>query len=127
MIKLTEEQLRNKIAQMVTEALENENFGIENTEFEAKGKRDKDSKIGKHKRKAGKNKRNIVIKWLKDPAVNCAEIMRKLWHPGDQDEEDAMRSYFYKCRDGKLNDDGNPYRFTDEDINSLYSLKSESM
>ena len=74
--------------------------------------------------KAGKGKRAIVLTWLKDPAVNCAEIMRKLWNPTEE-EEDAARSYFYKCRDGKLNDSGVPYKFSDSDINSLYKIKSE--
>lgn len=69
-------------------------------------------------------KRKVVINWLKDPATNCAEIMRKLWHPTD-DEEDAKRSYFYKCRDGKKNEAGVPYSFSDKEINKLYSIKGK--
>lgn len=70
-----------------------------------------------------KKKRAFVISWLKDPAVNCAEIMRKLWHP-QKDEEDAARSYFYKCRDGKANESGNPCRFSDDEIVKLFSIHS---
>lgn len=72
-----------------------------------------------------KSKRSLVISWLKKNDINCAEIMRKLWHPAKEDE-DSARSYFYKCRDGKLNDSGVPYRFTDEEINALYRIKSEA-
>lgn len=113
-----EKELRQIIKRVVSEQLQ------ENLEAEAK-KHSNHKKKKKHKDN-NKNKRAIVLKWLKDPSVNCAEIMRKLWKPGDQDEEDAARSYFYKCRDGKLNDSGEPYKFTDQDINKLYSLKSSS-
>lgn len=69
------------------------------------------------------SKRARVIQWLKDDSVNCAEIMRKLWRPSKK-KEDAARSYFYKCRDGELNDTGVPYSFSDNDINRLYSIKN---
>lgn len=71
-----------------------------------------------------KNTRKIVIDWLKNPKTNCAEIMRELWHP-TKEEEDAKRSFFYKCRDGKLNDAGVPYRFSDKEINRLNSIRSK--
>ena len=66
-------------------------------------------------------RRARVIKWLQDPTVNCAEIMRKLWHP-EEKKEDSARSYFYKCRDGELNDSGVAYSFSDKDINRLYGI-----
>lgn len=66
-------------------------------------------------------RRARVINWLKDDSVNCAEIMRKLWRP-ESKKEDAARSYFYKCRDGELNDTGVPYSFSDNDINRLYGI-----
>ena len=75
--------------------------------------------------KVNKSKRSLVVNWLKQPSLDCAEIMRKLWHPA-KEEEDSARSYFYKCRDGKLNDSGVPYRFSDEEINALYRIKSET-
>ena len=71
-------------------------------------------------------KRAIVIKWLKNDknAVNCAEIMRQLWHPSPEDE-DTKRGEFYKKRDGAINKDtGARYYFTDEEINTLYRIKS---
>lgn len=71
-------------------------------------------------------RRARVIKWLKDPSVNCAEIMRKLWKPSKK-KEDAARSFFYKCRDGALNDSGVAYSFSDGDINRLYAIKNNLM
>jgi hypothetical protein len=71
-------------------------------------------------------RRARVIQWLKDPSVNCAEIMRKLWKPSKK-KEDAARSFFYKCRDGALNDSGVAYSFSDGDINRLYAIKNNLM
>lgn len=68
-------------------------------------------------------RRRIVIKWLKDPIVDNAPIMKQLWNP-TKDEEDSKRSYFYKCRDGELNDNGVPYQFSDSEINTLYKIKN---
>ena len=67
------------------------------------------------------NKRRAVLEWLRHPEVNCAEIRRQLeGEPESQEEEDAKRSYFMK----KVNEtDGK--RFTDEEINALYALKSK--
>jgi len=89
-------------------------------------KRDKEKNGDKPKKngRVNKSKRSLVLGWLREPSLDCAEIMRKLWHP-EKEEEDSARSYFYKCRDGKLNDSGVPYRFSDEDINALYRIKSE--
>lgn len=87
--------------------------------------KEKKKNMGKGEGRVGKGKRALVLGWLKDPSVNCAEIMRQLWNP-DPHEEDAARSYFYKCRDGKLNDSGVPYKFSDKEINELYKIKSEN-
>lgn len=86
------------------------------------------SKDSKEERRNKKNtkaagRRARVIQWLKDPSVNCAEIMRKLWKPSKK-KEDAARSFFYKCRDGALNDSGAAYSFSDGDINRLYAIKN---
>ena len=71
-------------------------------------------------------KRKAVIKWLKDPIVDNAPIMKALWNPSS-DEEDSKRSYFYKCRDGELNDNGIPYQFSDDEITTLYKIKNQSL
>jgi hypothetical protein len=78
----------------------------------------------KTSRERRQTKRAVVIKWLRDPSVNCAEIMRLLWHPAPEDE-DTKRGEFYKKRDGAINkDSGARYSFSDEEINSLYKIKS---
>lgn len=93
-----------------------------------KSKKDKSSdekdKNEKNTKIAGRRAR--VIQWLKDPSVNCAEIMRKLWRPSKK-KEDAARSFFYKCRDGALNDSGVAYSFSNSDINRLYAIKNNLM
>lgn len=95
----------------------------------SKSKDDNDTKYSsKEERRNKKNtkaagRRARVIQWLKDPSVNCAEIMRKLWKPSKK-KEDAARSFFYKCRDGALNDSGAAYSFSDGDINRLYAIKN---
>lgn len=91
-----------------------------------KNKKDEDFRDNRKKENKiadGESRRARVIQWLKDDTVNCAEIMRKLWRPSKR-KEDAARSYFYKCRDGELNDTGVPYSFSDADINRLYSIKN---
>ena len=90
-----------------------------------KNETDKEKRERQKKSKNSKNaaRRARVIKWLKDPSVNCAEIMRKLWKPTKK-KEDAARSFFYKCRDGALNDSGVAYSFSEGDINRLYAIKN---
>ena len=72
------------------------------------------------KRKSNNNKRHLVLQWLTQPEVNCAEIRRQLeGEPENQEEEDSKRSYFMKKvhqTDGKS--------FTDKEITNLYSLKT---
>ena len=94
-----------------------------------KNKKDEDFRDNRKKENKiadAASKRARVIQWLKDDSVNCAEIMRKLWRPSKR-KEDAARSYFYKCRDGELNDTGVPYSFSDNDINRLYSIKNNTI
>lgn len=107
----------------------------EDNKKSSKSKDTKDSKNDNNTKYSSKeehrNKKNSkavgrrarVIQWLKDPSVNCAEIMRKLWKPSKK-KEDAARSFFYKCRDGALNDSGAAYSFSDRDINRLYAIKN---
>ena len=107
------------------------NTNSEDVIDEKKVKHDKDEKIthNKTKKKSSseqmKNKRTFVLKRLKNDDVNSASYMRKLWHPSE-DEEDSARSYFYKCRDGELNDSGVPYSFSDDEINRLYQLLNKN-
>ena len=66
-----------------------------------------------------KRKKHAVIQWLKQPEIDKAEIRRQLeGEPENQAEEDTKRSYFMKKVNQSYGKD-----FTDEEINSLYSLK----
>lgn len=143
-------QLKNAIRRMVKEAFESVGVPFDNKANLAGGEptvdekfdsahdirksirhssREFDKKNGGKKEKGmgrvSKQRRSEVLNWLKEPELDCAEIMRKLWHPSPK-HEDSARSYFYKCRDGKLNDSGVPYRFSDKEINALYRIKSET-
>ena len=116
-MKTKRQLVEEKINYMVKTVI-NEMF-IDEKENEQPKNDDKDDRHAKNTKAATRRAR--VIKWLQDPTVNCAEIMRKLWHPEDK-KEDSARSYFYKCRDGELNDSGVAYSFSDKDINKLYGI-----
>lgn len=67
-----------------------------------------------------KRKKHAVIQWLKQPEIDKAEIRRQLeGEPENQNEEDSKRSYFMKKVNQTYGKD-----FTDEEVNSLYSLKT---
>lgn len=76
------------------------------------------------KKYAMAKKRATVIHFLKQKGIDNAPYAYKLWPKKD---EDAARSYFYKCRDGKKNKKtGTRYSFTDSQINALYSMISSN-
>lgn len=60
-----------------------------------------------------------VIDMIKDGPYTKAELMRRLWHPETQEEDDALRSLFSKKLNHKKNDDGVPYKFDKDEITSL--------
>ena len=64
-------------------------------------------------------KRNAVMKALKDPKYNHAQLAYSLWPDMDKD---TARSLFAKMANGTPDNDGVVRHFSDEDINSLYQL-----
>ena len=62
-------------------------------------------------------KRNAVIKALKDPKYNHAQLAYTLWPDMDKD---TARSLFSKMATGTPDNDGVVRHFSDEDINTLY-------
>lgn len=70
-----------------------------------------------------KKRRKQVIAYFKQDGVNNAPYAYKLW---PEKEKSNARSQFTKCLNGKLNDEGFPYSFTDSEINELYSLISST-
>lgn len=64
-------------------------------------------------------KRNAVMKALKDPKYNHAQLAYALWPDMDKD---TARSLFAKMANGTPDNDGVIRHFSDEDINSLYQM-----
>ncbi len=62
-------------------------------------------------------KRNAVMKALKDPKYNHAQLAYTLWPDMDKD---TARSLFSKIATGTPDNDGVIRHFSDEDINTLY-------
>lgn len=67
-------------------------------------------------------KRKAVMKKLKDPKYNHAQLAYSLYHPKDQSEKDTVRSLFSKKATGNPDNDGAIRHFDDEEINSLYQM-----
>ena len=61
--------------------------------------------------------RNAVMKALKDPKYNHAQLAYTLWPDMDKD---TARSLFSKMATGTPDNDGVVRHFSDEDINTLY-------
>lgn len=70
-----------------------------------------------HGHKSNK-RRKRVIEYLKNASSDCAPYAYKLWPDTD---EDTARGYFYKCRDNEYG-----ARFSDDEINRLYSMISSN-
>lgn len=64
-------------------------------------------------------KRNAVMKSLKDPKFNHAQLAYSLWPDMDKD---TARSLFAKMANGTPDNDGVVRHFSDEDVNSLYQM-----
>lgn len=114
-----EKVLRAKIKSMIRESLFDSGYNMFEKESPEKSNKSKDNK-GKTSNSSLK-KRQRVLQALKADEVDVAQYAYKLWPNKD---EDTCRSYFYKCLDGKEDDNGNPYKFSDEEINRLYSMLS---
>lgn len=67
-------------------------------------------------------KKEKVLNALEDPMTNDAELMRQLWHPETEEEEDAMRSKFSKKARETKNDNGSEYHFDANEIVQLYNM-----
>ena len=68
-------------------------------------------------------KRRAVISFLTKPECDAAQYAYKLWPDKDKD---SCRSYFYKCLNGELDDNGNRYDFSSSEINDLHSMISNN-
>ena len=123
MLTSKERQLIEKHIYTLVKKAINENMDLVNEGDEDGNDEKKDDSKKSEQSAAIKEKRRSVIRWLKQGSINNAEIMRQLWNP-DKKDEDAKRSEFSKKVNGALNDNGTPYRFTNDEITDLYSIKS---
>lgn len=117
-----EKILKNTIKQMVRESI----FDFINGGMYEKKSEDSDKKEKSDNKKEGskisnKRKRRIIHA-LKDKTVDVAQYAYRLWPDKD---EDSARSYFYKCLDGKTNDSGDVYSFTDDEYVQLESFLTD--
>ena len=122
---LNEEKiLRDTIKRMVKESIfDIVNGGMYEKKSESSSDSDKsERRSSEHKEISGKIKKRI-IQALKDPTVDVAQYAYELWPDKD---EDSARSYFYKCLDGKTNDDGDVYAFSDDEFNRLHSMLTDT-
>ena len=123
-----EKQLKNMIKELVREAVFNEMDNFQQQfPIEAKKKDNNDESEDQNDRYGQDNavttRSHAVIQKLKDPSTNNAEVMRQLWHP-NKDEEDEKRSLFSKKVRHAENDNGSKYAFTTDEMNHLYQILS---
>lgn len=126
--KLLRESIDHAVSQVLKESIFDDFASNPDESFMSeKSKKHKEEKHNKSNKPNGnKNlgkKRQRVIDYLKQDKVDIAQFAYDLWPDKD---EDSARSYFYKCLDGKLNDSGEHYRFSDEEVNRLYSMISDN-
>ena len=121
---ITEAKLNKLISESIKRVLVNEGF-FDSMYVPEASKTDDSQNDSKNKNKdkenTGSKKRQRVVSRLKDPGVDVAQYAYQLWPDKD---EDSARSYFYKCLNGEKNDSGVPYKFSDDEVNRLYSLLS---
>lgn len=117
-MEINEEKiLKEKIKKIVRESIfDYINGGIREKKSEEKHKKNKESSISQKRKKR-------ILQALKDETVDVAQYAYRLW---PNKEEDSARSYFYKCLDGKTNDTGDVYAFTDDEFIRLESFLTDT-
>lgn len=116
--------LMESIKRAVRESIFDIVNGADMYEKKSESEKEKKSKDSEDKKNIKATKlRKRVIRALKNEKVDVAQYAYALW---PEKEEDSARSYFYKCLDGKLNDDGDPYSFSDEEIIRLHGLLTDN-
>lgn len=114
-----EKKLKSIIKRMVKESI----FDIINGGMTEKKSSEKSKKRDSEDKRISDKKKKRILQALKDKKVDVAQYAYKLWPDKDKD---SARSYFYKCLDGKTNDDGDVYSFNDEEFIRLESLLTNS-
>lgn len=72
-----------------------------------------------------KEKKETILNWLNSDTVNQAEVAYRLYDAETDSEKASARSLFYKKLHGEKNDNGVPYKFTNEELNEIASILGE--
>lgn len=118
------ERLVKKIMGLVRESIA-ENGYFENFFPEKKEKKEKEEHGDGENSKASteelEERRALVLKWLDSAQELHSVLAYELWPDKD---EDSARSEFSKKYRGH-DDEGKPYHFDDDEINTLYNMRSD--
>ena len=121
-IKLTENDIVHMVNETVNRVIKEGLFNFNNfneKKHEDKPKHKKENDDDSEPYRMSDEKKTRIIDILKQDNIDKAPYAYKLWPEKD---EDSARSYFYKCLNKELNDDGVPYSFSDKEFNRLYSM-----
>lgn len=114
-----EKILRESIKRMVKESIfDYINGGMYEKSEDSESNSSKERRSSEEREVSDKKKKRI-IQYLKDEKTDIAPYAYELWPDKDKD---SARSYFYKCLDGKTNDNGDVYSFSDDEFNRLHSM-----
>ena len=116
--KILKESIKKLVRESIFDLI---NGGMsEKKSNEKKHSKPKKSSEGEEKSesKISEKRKKRILQALKDPTMDVAQFAYRLWPDKD---EDSARSYFYKCLDGKTNDSGDVYSFTDDEFIQLES------
>lgn len=115
---MNEQRFNKAVDKAVNESIKKHLKSINEDEKKDDDKDDSEEQFNdNHGHKANK-RRKRVIEYLKNDSSDCAPYAYKLWPDTDKD---TARGYFYKCRDNEYG-----ARFSDDEINRLYSMISSN-
>ena len=118
--KILKESIKRLVRESIFDLINGGMSEKKSKEGEKKHSKPKKSSDGEKKSesKISEKRKKRILQALKDPTMDVAQFAYRLWPDKD---EDSARSYFYKCLDGKTNDSGDVYSFTDDEFIQLES------
>jgi len=118
--KILKESIKKLVRESIFDLINGGMSEKKSKESEKKHSKPKKNSEGEEKfeSKISEKRKKRILQALKDPTMDVAQFAYRLWPDKD---EDSARSYFYKCLDGKTNDSGDIYSFTDDEFIQLES------
>lgn len=118
--KILKESIKKLVRESIFDLINGGMSEKKSKESKKKHSKSKESSDGEKKSesKISEKRKKRILQALKDPTMDVAQFAYRLWPDKD---EDSARSYFYKCLDGKTNDSGDVYSFTDDEFIQLES------